>query len=61
MSTKWIDEVFDILPDGDYDSDEILKILDRIDGLLIISMGETDNESLHDAIQKELLYDIEMD
>lgn len=50
----WIEEVLDILPDGNYDSDDILVILDRINDLLKASMASTDNENLHDRISKEV-------
>lgn len=55
MSSKWIDEIFDVLPDGDYDSDEIMEILDRVNDLLLLAMRETDDEGVYDAIRREIL------
>lgn len=51
---KWIQEVIDVLPDGDYDSDDILIILNRINRLLKIAWANTDNNSLHEEIGKEV-------
>lgn len=53
MTSKWIEVLEDIYADGG-DWEDFLPHLESIDKLLIRAMLETDDEVLHEDIQKEL-------
>lgn len=53
MTSKWIKEALDA-PNYPWDTDNREEVLKRIDKLLRRAMRETDDENLHDAIEKEI-------
>jgi hypothetical protein len=53
MTSKWIEEVYEILS-ASAEETYLPDVLNRIDKLLRLSMHSTDDENLSDEIRKEL-------
>lgn len=53
MTSKWIEELEDIYADGG-DWEDILPVLNRVDGLLFRAMLEVEDQELSDEISEEI-------